>query len=516
MQVQIVTSSIENIAADALAVICFETEETQAGQAAEAPAVAPSPTPDPEIAAQSGWLAELRASGEFTGKLYDTAILHRPQGIAAKRLAIIGGGKRDKFSTVEVRRAAGTLVRSLKSKGLHNIALLIENQPAADYVTAAAEGALLGDWEPNKYKTDPKKTEKHVDLFLIAAPGGDADALTAAAERGKIIAESQNLTRDLVNEPANKLTPQALAGAAQHVAAELGLEYEALDQDAMAQLGMGALLGVAQGSSNPPFLVILKYRPSMPAGGPSGSDHLALVGKGVTFDTGGISIKPADGMEKMKYDMAGAAAVIGAMRAIAQLKPSIPVTAYVPTVENMVNGNAQRPGDIVTALSGKTVEVLNTDAEGRLILADAITYANRNGATHIVDAATLTGAIGIALGHHNAGAFTNNEAFLQRLLAASRRAGEKIWQLPMDEEYKDYLKSAFADLPNIGGRYGGSITAAWFLREFADPTPWVHLDIAATAWLDDAKSWMSKGPTGVAVRSFIELASRWDRAEAEP
>jgi leucyl aminopeptidase len=512
MQVQIETSPLENLSADALAIICFEAEDTHAGDATEAPAVASTLTPDPEIAAQSGWLAELRASGEFTGKLYETAILHRPEGVSAKRLVVIGGGKRDKFSTVEARRVGGTLVRALKGKGVRSIALLITSEPAVEYVAAAIEGALLGDWEPNKYKTDPKKTEKQVDSFTVAVPAGDASTLTAAAERGRIIAESQNLTRTLVNEPANKLTPEALAEAAHQMAAELGLEYEALDQEAMAKLGMGALLGVAQGSSNPPFLFVMKYRPSMPVGGPAGGDHLALVGKGVTFDTGGISIKPSDGMEKMKYDMAGAAAVIGAMRAIAQLKPPIPVTGYVPTVENMVNGNAQRPGDIVTALSGKTIEVLNTDAEGRLILADAITYAHRNGATHIVDAATLTGAIGVALGHHNAGAFTNNEVFLQRLLAAAREAGEKIWQLPMDEDYKDYLKSAIADLPNIGGRYGGSITAAWFLREFADPTPWIHLDIAATAWVDDPKPWMSKGPSGVAVRSFVQLASDWNRS----
>jgi leucyl aminopeptidase len=204
--------------------------------------------------------------------------------------------------------------------------------------------------------------------------------------------------------------------------------------------------------------------------------------------------------------------VIGAMKALGHLKPSIPVTGYIPTVENMINGNAQRPGDIVTSLSGKTIEVLNTDAEGRLILADALTYANRNGATHIIDAATLTGAIGIALGHHNMGAFTNNQPLLDRLMTAVRAAGEKAWQLPLEEEYKDYLKSAFADLPNIGGRQGGSITAAWFLKEFADPTPWVHLDIASTAWLDEGKAWMSKGPTGVAVRSFIQLAMDWDSA----
>jgi leucyl aminopeptidase len=494
MKLEIETSPVEKLSADALAVICFETEEGSA------------PATDWETAAQGGWLAEMRSAQEFTGKLYETAMLHRPQGITAKRLVVIGGGKREKFSPVEARRIAGTLLRTFKGKGARSIALLLEGSDLSEQVTAAAEGALLGSWEADKYKSDPKKNDKLVDSFTLALPGGAADVLNEALERGRIIAEAQNLARDLANEPANKLTPAVLAEAARQMAAEFGLECEVLDQDAMAKLGMGALLGVAQGSSNPPFLIVIKYRPSAN----SGADHLALVGKGVTFDTGGISIKPSEGMEKMKYDMAGAAAVIGAMRALAQLKPAIPVTGYVPTVENMLNGNAQRPGDIVTALSGKTIEVLNTDAEGRLILADAITYANRNGATHIVDAATLTGAIGVALGHYNIGAFTNNETFLARLMAAARIAGEKTWELPMDDEYKEYLKSSFADLPNIGGRYGGSITAAWFLREFADPTPWVHLDIAYTAWLDDAKSWLSKGPTGVAVRSFVQMALDWN------
>jgi leucyl aminopeptidase len=501
MELQIETSPLDQLAPDALAVICFEAKHTkQQGNLTNAES-----TPDPKIAEQSGWLADLRASGEFTGKLYETALLHRPQAIRAKRLIVIGGGTHEKFSTVEARNIGGALVRVLKCKGVRSIALAIPDTSLAEYAMAATEGAILGAWEPDKYKSDPKTKEKQIDSFTIAVPSGNASELNHALWRGKIIAESQNLTRDLVNEPANKLTPAALAEAAKQMASECELTCEVLDQTEMTKLGMGALLGVAQGSTNPPFLVIIKYNPA----GACGTDHLALVGKGVTFDTGGISIKPCEGMEKMKYDMAGAAAVIGAMRAIACLKPSIPVTAYVPTVENMVNGNAQRPGDIVKALSGKTIEVLNTDAEGRLILADAITYANRNGATHIVDAATLTGAIGIALGHYNIGAFTNDQGFLDRVLSASRLAGEKTWQMPMDEEYKDYLKSAFADLPNIGGRYGGSITAAWFLREFADPTPWVHLDIASTAWLDDGKAWLSKGPTGVAVRSFVQLALNW-------
>lgn len=505
MQIQIDTSPVENLSADALGVICFEAEEAKR----EGEAVAPPVTPDPEVATQSGWLSELRSSGEFTGKLYETAILHHPQGLAAKRLVVIGGGKREKFSTVEARRAAAVLVRSLKTKGAQSIALTLP-EPTPEFVAAATEGAVLGDWEPNKYKTDPKKNEKQVESFSLAIAGDDTGALTTAAERGRIIAEAQNFTRGLINEPANRLAPADLAEAARQMANEFGLDCEILDRDAMASLGMGALLGPAQASSNPPFLIVLKYRPSVA----SGEDHLALVGKGVTFDTGGLSIKPSDGMEHMKYDMAGAAAVLGAMRALVQVKSTIPVTGYIPTVENMVSGNALRPGDILTSMSGKTIEVLNTDAEGRLILADAISYAKRNGATHIIDAATLTGAIGIALGHYNIGAFTNNEPFLQRFLRAARASDENVWPLPMDDEYKDYLKSAVADLPNIGGRYGGSITAAWFIREFADPTPWVHLDIAATAWIDDAKAWISKGPTGVAVRSFVELASRWDRADS--
>jgi leucyl aminopeptidase len=429
-------------------------------------------------------------------------VLPRPQGLAAKKLVVVGGGPREKFSAVEARRIAGVLIRSLRPKGVRTLALFSELS-AADVVCAIAEGAVLGEWESDKFKTDPKKDEKKLESFtLITGEGaGVADAL----ERGRVIAEGQNVARVLVHEPANLLNPAKLADAARETATKYGLGCEVLDQDQMTKLGMGALLGVAQGSENPPFLIALKY---VPAQG-TGTDHLALVGKGVTFDTGGNSIKTSEGMEKMKYDMAGAAAVIGAMGAIAQLKPGVAVTGYIPTVENMLSGRAMRPGDILTSLAGKTIEVLNTDAEGRLILADAITYAKSQGVTHIVDAATLTGAIGIALGHHNIGAFTNDEEFLGRFLAASKVAGEKTWQLPMDEEYKDYLKSAYADLPNVGGRYGGSITAAWFLREFADPTPWVHLDIAATAWLEDGKAWLAKGPSGVGVRSFVQLALDW-------
>jgi leucyl aminopeptidase len=302
----------------------------------------------------------------------------------------------------------------------------------------------------------------------------------------------------------------ALAAHAQAMAKANGLACEVLDQDRMRQLGMGALLGVAQGSAEPGAMVIIEYKPAKASSDASlNSTKLALIGKGVTFDTGGISIKPAEGMEKMKYDMCGAAAVIGAMQAIARLKPSIAVTGIVPTVENMPGSKAQRPGDIVTSLSGKTIEILNTDAEGRLILADAITYAKQLGCTHLVDAATLTGAIVVALGNNQSGVFTNNDELLGQWMSASKSSGEKMWHMPADDEYRELLKTVYADIGNVGGRAGGASSAAVFLKEFVGDTPWIHVDIAGTAWLDDAKPYMAKGPTGIPIGTFVKLAQNW-------
>jgi len=450
-------------------------------------------------------LDDVYSSGEVAGKMFEMTLVHHPAGFKAKRLLLAGAGKKEKFTSAELRRVAAAALRHLKTRSAKSIAMLLDAKSAgAEHVAAVVEGVVVGNFEPDRYKSD-KKDVKVMDRFTVAVPGGTAD-LEAAAERGRIIAEAQNLTRELANEPANKLTPMRLAEAARGMASDYGLECDVLDQDRMRQLGMGSLLGVAQGSAEPPALIVISYKP---AGGGNAAAHLGLVGKGVTFDTGGISIKPADGMEKMKYDMSGGAAVIGAMRALAQLKPPIPVTALIPAVENMPGSKAQRPGDIVTALSGKTIEVINTDAEGRLILADAMTYAKRLGCTHLVDAATLTGAVVVALGNVNVGAFSNNDEFVERLLAAARAAGEKMWRMPMDDDYKDLLKSPFADMANVGGRAGGAISAAWFLREFAEDTPWVHLDIAGTAWLDDAKPYAPKGPTGVGVRTFVNLAMEW-------
>jgi leucyl aminopeptidase len=444
--------------------------------------------------------SELYAAGEIKGESCETAIVHHPTGYQAKRLVLVGAGKPEKFSPPEMRKVVGAALRALKPKGVRSICLVLdEPYRGDDFTSAAVEGALLADFEPDQHKTDPKKSEKKVDVFAVA--GGSE----AGLKRGRILGESQNFTRGLINEPANILTPSVMAGRAKEMAAASGLECEVLDQAKMTELGMGALLGVSQGSAEPPAFIIVRYKPQKAAS----KDHLALIGKGVTFDTGGVSIKPSDGMEKMKYDMSGGAAVLGAMRAIAQLKPSVTITAIVPAVENMVGSRAQRPGDIVKTLNGKTVEVLNTDAEGRLILVDAITYAQRLGCTHMVDIATLTGSIVVALGHERMGAFTNDEALLGKVLAATKAEGEKTWQMPMDEEYKEGIKSPFADLQNIGGRPAGSITAAWFLNEFTDGKPWVHLDIAGTAWNDDVKPFLAKGPVGVCVRSFVRLAENW-------
>ncbi|MBZ5610661.1 MAG: leucyl aminopeptidase [Acidobacteriia bacterium] len=480
MDIRVEAKPIQEVECDAMVVVGFEGQPPQ-GAAADQ-------------------IKDLYDSGEFSGKSLEISVLHRPNGLKAKRLVLAGGGKRDRFDSAELRKISGAALRSLKPKGVRGIALALDDPfRAPEFAAAAVEGAMLADLEADRYKTDPKKNEKQVAWFAVLG------ASESAVSRGRVVAESQNFTRNLANEPSNVLTPTQLAERAREMAAQQGLECEVLDQDRMRQLGMGALLGVAQGSAEPPALIIVRYKPA----NPSTQDHLGLVGKGVTFDTGGISIKPAEGMEKMRYDMAGGAAVLGAMRAIAQLKPSVRVTALVPAVENMPGSRAQRPGDIVTTLNGKTVEVLNTDAEGRLILIDTLTYAQRLGCTHLVDAATLTGAIVVALGAVNAGVFTNNDAFAAKLMTAAKTEGEKMWRMPMDEEYKEALKTPFADLQNIGGRPAGSVTAAMFLRDFVGDTPWIHLDIAGTAWLDDPKPYMAKGASGIGVRTFVQLAESW-------
>jgi leucyl aminopeptidase len=443
--------------------------------------------------------AEVIASGEVSGKMFETSLLHHPAKLKAQRVLFIGGGKAKNFGAVELRRLAGAAVRALKSRGVRSFAFVAPGSiKAEDSVKAIVEGAFVGNFDSDTYKSDRK--DQKIDALTVVAQGDQAK-LQALLDEARVIGESQNFTRGLVNEPSNRMTPTLLADHAKKMAREVGLKCEVFGAEKIKELKMGAFWGVAQGSDEPPALIVLRYEP---AGAPA-KPTLGLVGKGITFDTGGISIKPSDGMEKMKYDMAGGAAMLGAMRAIALLKPKVRVICIVCATENMPSGKAQKPGDVQIAMSGKSIEIINTDAEGRLVLADGLAYARQLGCTHLVDAATLTGAVVVALGHANAGVFASDDPLYERFRKAVEQAGEKFWRLPLGEEYLDAMRSNIADLQNTGGRWGGASTAAAFLKEFAEDTPWLHLDIAGTAWMDDQKPWIAKGPTGIAVRSLVEL-----------
>src|SRR5256884_429667 len=494
MQITLVTQPFAAIGTDALISYVFEETDPVLGRIAEIDQAA------------AGLLRKLAKSGELTGKMLEFTLVHSPAGLKAARLLLVGAGKREQWNSGTLRKISGAALRYLKARSLKNFALLVrEGHATEETAQAVVEGALAANFETDKYKTE-RKNDKNIESILVA---GFSDAERAAGEKGlskgRIIADAQNFTRDLVNEPSNKLTPRILAERAEAMAKEAGLAVEILDEKKIADLKMGALLSVAQGGPEPPRVIVVTYTP---ANLKPGAPVIGTVGKAVTFDTGGISIKPADGMEKMKYDMAGGATMLGVMRALAALKPNVKVICVVPSTENMPGGKAQKPGDIQTAMSRKTIEVLNTDAEGRLILADGIHYAKQLGATHLIDAATLTGAIVVALANVNVGVFGGaDQAWTDKVLASAKAVGEKMWQMPMDDEYREFIKGSFADLQNIGsGKGGGSITGAWFIREFAGDTPWVHLDIAGTAWNDDAKPWLAKGPTGVAVRTLVNLA----------
>jgi leucyl aminopeptidase len=443
--------------------------------------------------------ADLLASGELSGKPFETNLLHKPAGLKAKRLLLVSGGGANTFASYDLRRLAGAAARTLKSRGIRSFSFIAPTGiPAEEAVRAIVEGVLVGNFDPDYYRSDRK--DQKIDAVTVVA-SGDKNALEKAAHEAQIIGESQNFTRDLVNEPSNRMTPTILADRAKKMCAEVGLKCEVIGPDKIKEMKMGAFWSVAQGSDEPPALIVMKYEP---AGAPA-KPVLGLVGKGITFDTGGISIKPADGMEKMKYDMAGGATMIGAMRAIALLKPKVKVIGIVCATENMPSGKAQKPGDVQIAMSGKSIEVINTDAEGRLVLADGLHYAKQLGCTNLVDAATLTGAVVVALGFSNAGVFANDDDMYNRFQKANAAAGEKMWRLPLDDEYKEQIRSSIADIMNTGGRWGGAITAAMFLKEFAEDTPWIHLDIAGTAWMEDQKPWIAKGPSGIALRSLVEF-----------
>jgi leucyl aminopeptidase len=459
--------------------------------------------------------ARFLQAGEFKATLGEALLLHAPAGLKAERLLIVGLGKAKGLSADQVRQGAGTAVRAAKPRGVRELAIALpedralddehlENLPLLLTTRALVEGAELAEIDWDTYRSDRK--DQSVQSLTVLAQETEKQAIAEIEHgfgEGLAVAAAQNFARSLVNEPGNVLTPTELGKRAKKMCDEAGLKCEVHSSEKIQALGMGAFWAVAKGSVEPPALIVMTYEPE--GGSAEGAPVLGLVGKGITFDTGGISIKPADGMEKMKYDMAGAAAMIGAMHAIARLKPAVKVIGVVCSTENMPDGRAYKPGDVVTAMSGKTIEIVNTDAEGRLVLADGLHYAQTLGCTHLINAATLTGAVAIALGQLNVGLFSNDEATWEKFTAGLAVSGEKFWRLPCTDDYRDQIKSEIADIRNTGKtRYGGSITAAMFLKEFVGETPWIHLDIAACAWNEDGKPWVAKGPTGIAVRSILE------------
>jgi leucyl aminopeptidase len=492
MEMKVVAADIARIEADAIVVNLFEGVVQPGGATGAVDKVL------------DGAIASLISRGEIKGKFEEVSIVHTFGRLPARIVAIVGLGKREDFDVDKIRRATGQFCRALRKLNCHKIATVlhgagpgnIELEASAQAVT---EGAILGLYGFHRYRKP--ECEDVDEILLVAREGEKVSILEPALGSGKSIAEATNLARDMGNEPANYMTPSRMAETAQELANKYGLGHRVFDQGDMEAMGMGALLGVARGSSQPPKLITLTYK-----GDERSQEAIGFLGKGITFDSGGISIKPSEGMGDMKADMAGAATVIAALAAIAQLKPKINVTGIVPATENLPSGTALKPGDILKAMNGKTIEVISTDAEGRLILADALSYGVKQGLSPLIDLATLTGACRIALGLSYGGLFGNDQDWIDKALKAAEASGERMWHMPMPEEYKEQIKSEIADVKNTGNRYGGAITAALFLAEFVDRTPWVHIDIAGPRLSHKESGYIVKGATGFGVRTLVELA----------
>jgi len=493
MEIKVIAGDIAGIEADAILLNHFEDMKSPDGETAAVDR------------ALGGAVSQLIKQGEIKGKPNEITMLHSFGKLPAARVVVVGLGKKSDLSVNKVRGAVAETCRWLRAREISTIATVpqganINKIGPGDAAQAIAEGALLGTYTFRKHMTKKEDKPGEIKRLSIVGAGRLKARLEKGADKGRIISEATNLARDMVNEPANYMTPTDMAETAARLAREQGLEITILDLEQMKKLGMGGMLGVSRGSRQPPKFMVLNYK-----GGTAKEPDIALVGKGITFDSGGISIKPSDKLEEMKGDMAGGAAVIAAMVAISQLKPKINVMALIPATENLPDGNALKPGDVLTAMNGKTMEIISTDAEGRLVLADALSYAKKHGAGKMVDAATLTGACRIALGDICTGAFGNNQELIDRIIAAGNEAGELVWQMPMFDEYGEQNKSDVADVKNVGGRLAGAITAAKFLAEFVDDTPWVHLDIAGTSLTDKERGYQIKGATGVPVRTLVNL-----------
>lgn len=471
-------SKPSDIEADLLAIPVFQDDQSTI------------PALDPVTHAE---IATAFERGEFTGKACELLSL-TPANWRTRRLLLVGAGPRGEFGAESARRIGASVTIAARQQRRSRIAIAVPDGWAD--VETLVEGATLGNYDNGHYKSKPESR-----FFVASIEVAHPDDGGSAIARGVRLGEATNAARVLINEPGNRMTPREFAARGQALLAVPHVTTEVLDEHRLEQLGMGLLLGVARGSQEPPRLIVARYDPPDAPKAPV----LALVGKGVTFDTGGISIKPSDGMERMKDDMAGGAAVIAALRTIALEQLAIRVISVVPATENMPSGTATKPGDVHRGASGLTVEINNTDAEGRLILGDALWYAKQQGATHLIDVATLTGACIVALGKITTGLFAT-EGWGDIVLSAAKRGGEKMWPMPLFEEYRESLKSEIADMLNSPGRPGGAITAAMFLKEFVGPTPWAHLDIAGTAWAEDARPWTAKGATGAMVRTLVEVA----------
>jgi leucyl aminopeptidase len=489
MEIHVTYSALDAVAAELLALGLYQ----------EAALPVPLAALD---GALGGAIQELVTNGELTGAKGELTLLHTRGAVPAKRVLLVGLGRENGSDLDLWRTAAAKAAQRAQQLGLKSWAMGLPyaTDGAEGLAQAAVEGAVLGTYAFTTHKTDLEGCKPAPEALTLVVPDQAAEAAAqAGAQAGRIIAEAVCLARDLINEPGNYLTPSLLAEAAEQMAAELGLQVQILEESEMADLGMGALLGVAQGSNEPAKLIVLEHN-----AGQADLDTYVVVGKGITFDSGGISLKPSAGMEEMKYDMSGAAATMAVLGAVARLALPLHVVGLIPATENLPGGRAYKPGDVLESMSGQTIEVISTDAEGRLILADTLTYAARFQPKAAVDLATLTGGCVVALGTVTSGLMSSDATLTQQLQLAAQQTAENVWELPLWDAYKEQIKSDVADVKNSGGRDASTITAGLFLARFAQGYPWAHLDIAGTAWQSKTDGYRVKGAAGVGVRLLVQ------------
>lgn len=506
METKLISQTVKDVACDALIVGATRLER---GQESGKPTLFPLTREVDNLL--NGLISSMYANGEFKGNVGETSQIYTLGKLAAKRVIVVGLGATEKLQSHTFRRASGSAVRFAQSKGAHRIALALGEQERGEQrltksLQAVVEGALLATYSFKKYQTLQNNGQR-IEQILLLSKDAESKQQRDALKQAIVFSEAANFARDMINEQSAVLTPTEMARRAADMAQRFDLECTILERPQMEELGMGGLLAVAKGSAEPPKLIILRYR-----GAPESAETLALVGKGVTFDSGGLSLKTS-GMENMKGDMGGGAAVIGAMQIIGASKPKINVLGLVPASENMPDGAAYRPGDVLRLMNGKTIEIINTDAEGRLLLADALSYAVQEGCSPIIDIATLTGACVVALGGRRAGLFSNDDELSDALLLAGETTGEKFWPMPIDDDYQELIESSIADIKQTGGRYGGAIVAAKILEHFVGSASWAHLDIAGMEFAEGKQSFMDQGATAFGVRALAALVLEWAKGK---